>query len=284
MRNTVKTAVLLGLLSGLLLVIGGAIGGEQGMVVALFFAAVMNFGSYWFSDRLVLAMYRAQPVESGHPFHRLVERLVERAGLPMPRVYVIPSDALNAFATGRNPEHAAVAATEGILRALDESELEGVIAHELTHVRNRDILTSSVAAMLAAAIMTLASIGRWGLMFGGGASDDERGERRNALVLLLTALLAPLAATLIQAAISRSREFAADEGGAHLVGSPQGLVAALRTIEAAKETQVLPANPATAHLFIVNPLTPEGMMALFRTHPPTAERIARLLHQDGSAG
>jgi heat shock protein HtpX len=283
MKNTIKTAALLGLLSGLLLAIGGALGGQQGLVIALFFAAVMNFGAYWFSDRLMLAIYHAQPVEPGHPFYQLVERLTQRASLPMPRVYVIPSEALNAFATGRNPQHAAVAATEGILGALDEAELEGVIGHELTHVRNRDILTSSVAATLAAAIMTLASIARWGLIFSGRGSDDDRGERSNPFVLLLTVILAPFAAALIQAAISRSREFAADEGGAKLAGTPRGLVAALRTIDAASRVRRLQANPATAHLFIINPLTPEGVMALFSTHPPTAERIARLVGEEETA-
>jgi heat shock protein HtpX len=279
MKNTVKTAALLGLLSGLVLVIGGALGGRQGLVIAFGFAAVMNFGSYWFSDRVVLAAYRARPVDPGHPFYRLVERLTQRAGLPMPRVYVIPSEALNAFATGRNPEHAAVAATEGILRALNDTELEGVIGHELTHVKNRDILTSSVAATLAAAIMMLASIARWGLIFGGRLGEDDGGEGGNPIVLILGMILAPLAAALIQAAISRSREFAADQGGAQLVGSPDGLVAALRTIEAANRERPLPANPATAHLFIINPLSAQGLTALFSTHPPTRERIARLLHQ-----
>jgi heat shock protein HtpX len=280
MRNTIKTAALLGLLTGVVLIIGGALGGEQGLLTALVVAALMNVGSYWFSDRLVLAMYRARPVPPDHPLYRLVERLTRRAGLPMPRVYVIPSEALNAFATGRNPSHAAVAATEGILGALSEDELEGVVAHELTHVTNRDILTSSVAATLAGAIMVLASIARWGFIFGGRASDDDREGRSNPLVLLLTALLAPVAAALIQAAISRSREFAADEGGAKLAGSPRGLAAALETIERANRVAPLPANPATVCLFIINPLTPGGLAALFSTHPPTPERIARLLGRE----
>ena len=276
-NNTLKTAALLGLLSGALLLVGSALGGQQGLAVAFVFAVVMNFGSYWFSDRLILAMYRAQPVPPEHPFYRLVERLARRTSLPMPRVYVIPTDAPNAFATGRSPKHAAVAATEGILRLLSESELEGVIGHELAHVQQRDILTSSVAATIAAAIMMLASIARWGLIFGGagGAHEDRRG--RSALVFLATAIVAPFAAAVIQAAISRSREFAADQGGARVAGSPNGLAQALQKIDAAARAVPLAANPATAHLFIINPLSPRGLMALFRTHPPTEERIARLL-------
>lgn len=276
-HNAIKTAALLGLLSGVLLLVGNALGGRQGVVVAFVFAAVMNFGSYWFSDKLILAMYRAQPVGPEHRLSRLVERVARQASLPTPRVYVIPTEAPNAFATGRSRHHAAVAATEGILQLLDEEELEGVIGHELAHVQQRDILTSSVAATIAAAIMMLASIARWGLVFGGtsGSRDDRSG--RNTLVLLATAIVAPFAAVIIQAAISRSREFAADQAGAVIAGNPAGLAQALQKIDMAARAVPLAANPATAHLFIVNPLSTRGLMALFSTHPPTEIRIARLL-------
>lgn len=268
MRNTLKTALLLGLLSAVFLVIGTLLGGQQGLVIALIFAAAFNLGSYWFSDRMVLAMYRAQPAEPGSRLVRTVERLAQRARLPMPKVYVIPSPAANAFATGRNPNHAAVAATQGILQLLNESELEGVIAHELSHVRHRDILISSIAATVAAAIMLLS---RFALFFGGGR--DRNG---NAVVFIATLILAPVAAMLVQAAISRSREFAADHGGSELVGNPDGLVSALRKIEAAAKQRPLEANPATAHLFIVKPFSSKGILQLFSTHPATDERIVRL--------
>src|SRR5207302_5045533 len=222
MTNAVKTAVLLGLLSGLLLMVGEAFGGGQGLVVAFFFVVVMNFGSYWFSDKIVLGMYHAQEVGPGHRLYQIVERLARRAGLPMPRVYIIPQPSPNAFATGRNPEHAAVAATEGILQSLNDDELEGVIGHELSHVKHRDILISSVAATLAAAIMMLARFA----MFFGGSRDDREGS--NPIALVATIILAPIAAILIQAAISRSREFDADAGGATLAGNPLGLVSALK--------------------------------------------------------
>ncbi len=277
MKNTAKTALLLGVLSALLLLVGQAVGGQQGLIVAFVFAALLNFGSYWFSDRIVLAMYRAREVAPDHPLSRIVQRLTQRARLPMPKVYVIPTEALNAFATGRNPEHAAVAATEGILRALSEEELEGVMAHELSHVQHRDTLISAVAATIAAAIMMLASIARWGAIFGGlGSRDNERGGG-NALALLATAIVAPIAALLIQAAISRSREFGADQGGARLAGTPAGLASALRKLDAAAKQLPLPASPATAHLFIVQPLSGQGIANLFSTHPPTEERIKRLL-------
>jgi heat shock protein HtpX len=276
MGNTVKTALLLGTLSALLLMAGQAVGGQGGLLVAFFIAAAMNFGSYWFSDKLVLAMYRAREVGPEHPLSRIVARLAAKAGLPMPRVYIIPTDTPNAFATGRNPKHAAVAATEGILALLSEEEIEGVMAHELAHVKNRDILISSVAATIAAAIMVLASIARWGAIFGlGGRSNDRNGG--NALALLATALIAPIAAMIIQAAISRAREFAADRTGAEIAGNPRGLASALRKIEAAVRRKPLPANPATSHMFIVKPFSGSGILSLFSTHPPTEERIARLL-------
>lgn len=278
MGNAAKTALLLGLLSGLLLFIGELFGGAQGLVFMFGLAAVMNFVSYWFSDRIVLRMYRAQEVGAGHPLYETVARLARQANLPMPRVYVIPDSSPNAFATGRSPKHAAVAATEGILRILDQRELEGVLAHELAHVRYRDTLTSSVAATLAAAIMMMARMAGYAAMFGGmgGRNDDREGS--NPLAMLLMVFLAPIASLLIQAAISRSREFSADAGGATIAGSPYGLADALRKIDRAAKQVPLDANPATAHLFIVNPFSGRGLMSLFSTHPPTEQRIERLLH------
>jgi heat shock protein HtpX len=276
MTNVLKTTILLGLLSGLLLMIGNMLGGEAGLIIALGMAVIMNFGSYWFSDKIVLSMYRAQEVGPTHPFYRLVERLSQRAGLPMPRVYIIPDPSPNAFATGRNPEHAAVAATEGILRLLSEDELAGVMAHELAHVKNRDILISSVAATLGAAIMTLAHMAQFAAIFGGGRSSDSR-EGQNPIALLATVLLAPIAAALIQAAVSRSREFAADAGGSAIVGSPYGLVNALEKLERGVRQIPMNANPATEHMFIVKPFSGSGLLSLFSTHPPTEQRIAALL-------
>ena len=276
MNNGIKTALLLGLLSGLLLVIGQLLGGQSGLVVAFGFAVVMNFASYWFSDKIVLMMYRAQPVGPEHPLSRVVERLAQRGGLPMPKVYVIPDMSPNAFATGRNPRHAAVAATEGLLRILDERELEGVIAHELAHVKHRDILIGSIAATIAAAIMMVARMAQFAAFFGGMSRDDDRGGT-NPIALLATIILAPIAAMLIQAAISRSREFAADKGGAAIAGNPYGLADALRKIEAYSKRVPLDANPATAHMFIVKPFSAGGVLSLFSTHPPTEKRIRALL-------
>ncbi|MBE3072485.1 MAG: zinc metalloprotease HtpX [Acidobacteria bacterium] len=277
MGNSIKTVVLLGILSALLLAIGELIGGADGLKIALAIAVVMNFVSYWFSDKIVLRMYRAQPVGPEHPLSRVVARLAQRASLPMPKVYVIPTMSPNAFATGRNPQHAAVAATEGILRILDEQELEGVLAHELSHVKHRDILISSVAATIAATIMMVARMAQYAAMFGGASSrDDDRGG--NPISLLLMVILAPLAAMLIQAAISRSREFAADAGGAAIAGSPYGLVNALKKLEVASKQVPLDANPATSHMFIVKPFTTAGLLAIFSTHPPTEQRIRALLH------
>lgn len=276
MQNTVKTALLLGAMSALLMFLGESLGGAQGLVVGFLFAAVSNFASYWFSDRIVLSMYRAKQVGPESRLYVVVERLAQRAGLPMPKVYVIPDESPNAFATGRNPGHAAVAATEGILRLLSEDELEGVIAHELTHVKNRDILTSSVAATLAAAIMM---VSRFAMFFGGGRSDDREG--RNPIALLATMILAPIAAMLIQSAISRSREFAADAGGAAIAGSPLGLVSALRKIEGGSRAIPMDANPATAHMFIIKPFSLGGFGSLFSTHPPTEQRIAALMGARG---
>ncbi len=272
MANGVKTVLLLGALSGLLLVIGELMGGANGLMIAFLLAAVMNMVSYWFSDKIVLRMYHAQEVAPGHPLHNLVARLAQRASLPMPKVYIIPDASPNAFATGRNPSHAAVAATQGIVQALSEHELEGVIAHELAHVKNRDILISSVAATIAAAIVMSSRM----MMFFGGGRDDDRGGS-NPLALLAMMILAPLAAMLIQAAISRSREFAADAGGATIAGTPYGLADALRKIDAISRRVPLDANPATAHMFIVKPFSGRGLMSLFSTHPPTEARIQALL-------
>ncbi len=275
MPNGMKTALLLGLMSALVLLIGESLGGSGGLVTAFGFAILMNFASYWFSDKIVLGMYHAQPVGPDHPLYKVTERLAQRAGLPMPKVYVIPQLSPNAFATGRNASHAAVVATEGLLRVLDENELEGVIGHELSHVRHHDILISSVAATMGAAIMMLARMAQFAAFFGGGRDDRDRG---NPIGLLLTVILAPLAAMLIQAAISRSREFAADAGSAQLVGSPYGLVEALKKIETVGAEVPLDANPATAHMFIIKPFSVSGLLSIFSTHPPTEARIRALLH------
>ena len=271
MSNVVKTALLLGALSALLMFIGDAIGGGQGLMIGFLFAVVMNFGSYWFSDKIVLRMYSAREVGPDNRLYQVVQRLAARAGLPMPRVYIIPQPSPNAFATGRNPQHAAVAATEGILQILDDEELEGVIAHELAHVKHRDILISSIAATLAAAIMMTSRFA----MFWGGGRDDREGS--NPIALFATIILAPVAAMLIQAAISRSREYDADAGGATIAGHPHGLVRALKKIESAAKMVPLDANPATAHMFIVKPFSAAGLLGLFSTHPPTERRIQALL-------
>src|SRR2546425_4783405 len=274
MSNVVKTALLLGALSALVMFLGDAIGGGKGLMIGSLFAVVMNFGSYWFSDKIVLSMSGARGVGPENRLYQIVQRLAARAGFPMPRVYIIPQPSPNAFATGRNPQHAAVAATAGILEILTDDELEGVIAHELAHVKHRDILISSIAATLAAAIM-MAS--RFAMFWGGGRSDDRQGS--NPIALLATMILAPIAAMMIQAAISRSREFDADAGGAAIAGHPQGLVSALRKIEAASRAVPLDANPATAHLFIIKPFGAAGLLGLFSTHPPTERRIAALLQK-----
>jgi heat shock protein HtpX len=277
MSNMLKTGVLLGVLTALFVVIGYALGGQQGMVVAFALAVAMNMFSYWFSDKIVLAMYGARPISEAEAprLYAIVRRLATRAQIPMPPVYLIPTDAPNAFATGRSPDHAAVAVTEGIMRILDEDELEGVLAHELSHVRNRDVLISTIAATLAGAITYLAHMMQWAAFFGGGrSSDDEEGGSPWAMLLL--AILAPFAAMLVQLAVSRAREYQADASGARLAGRPSGLAKALEKLETAARAEPMPANPATAHLFIVNPLSGQTLMRLFSTHPPTEERIRRL--------
>jgi heat shock protein HtpX len=278
MNNSLKTVLLLGLLSGILLVIGESLGGANGLVMAFGFAVVMNFVSYWFSDKIVLKMYRAQEVGPDHKLSILTRRLATQAHLPMPKVYVIPDSSPNAFATGRNPSHAAVAATEGIMRLLNDQELEGVIAHELAHVKHRDILISSVAATVAAAIMMTARMAQFAAMFGGaGSSRDDRGGS-NPIAMLATIILAPIAAMLVQAAISRSREFLADAGGAKIAGTPHGLMNALRKLEMGSKQIPLDANPATAHMFIIKPFSAGGLLSMFSTHPPTEQRIQALMN------
>ncbi|MBU1183650.1 MAG: zinc metalloprotease HtpX [Proteobacteria bacterium] len=275
--NTIKTALLLGALTGLLMLIGGLFGGQQGVVIAFIFAMVMNFGSYWFSDKLVLRMYKARPVsESEAPeLHAMVKNLALKASLPMPHVYIISGDTPNAFATGRDEHHAVVAVTEGILRILDRDELEGVISHELTHIKNRDMLIGSIAATLAGTIVMLAHMAQWAAIFGGASRDDEEGGG-GIIGLILMAVLAPIAAAIIQMAISRSREYLADAGGAKISGKPYDLAAALEKLSRASRAIPMKANPSTAHMFIVNPLTRRSLMNLFSTHPPIEERIARL--------
>ncbi|MBM3497219.1 MAG: protease HtpX [Armatimonadetes bacterium] len=272
--NGLKTVLLMGLLTGLFLGIGHLIGGRQGMYIALGLAAVMNLVSYWFSDKIVLALYRAQPVsEAEAPWlYRVVGRLTQRAGIPMPRLYIIPNPSPNAFATGRNPDHAAVAVTDGILRILTEDELEGVLAHELAHVQHRDVLISAMAATLAGALLILVRIFAYSSLFFGG-DGRRRGGGLEALALLI---VAPIAAALIQMAISRSREYAADAKSAELTGNPLGLARALAKLRGASEAIPMQADPNTAHLFIVSPLRAGSFLNLFSTHPPLEERIARL--------
>lgn len=272
--NILRTVLLMTVLTLLLVWAGGMIGGRGGALFALIVAAVMNLGSYWFSDKIVIAMYRGREVTGG-PLYHVVQQLCLRNGLPMPKVYILPQNTPNAFATGRNPQHAAVAATEGILQILTQEELMGVMAHEMSHVRHRDILIGSIAATIAGAISYLAYMAQWAAMFGGfGGRDDDNG---NPLGLLLMAIFAPLAAMLVQMAISRSREYAADRGGAMLCGNPHYLASALRKLEMANSRMPMPkVNEATAHMFIVNPLRGGGLRALFSTHPPVDERIRRL--------
>jgi heat shock protein HtpX len=275
--NTTKTVVLMVGLTVLLVLIGGAFGGRQGMILAFIFASVMNIISYWFSDKIVLRMYGAQEVsEADAPVLYSVTRdLAMKMNMPMPKVYIIPSDAPNAFATGRNPNHAAVAATEGILRLLTKEELAGVMAHEMGHVRNRDILIGTIAATIAGAISMLANMAQWAMIFGGGRRDRDEGAG-GMIGGILMIILAPIAAALIQMAISRSREYEADATGARISGNPLALASALKKLQLGTQRIPMDANPATAHMFIVNPLRGRGFVSLFSTHPPLEDRIARL--------
>ncbi|MHB1661666.1 MAG: zinc metalloprotease HtpX [bacterium] len=278
--NYFKTFILMLVLTGILIVAGGVIGGEQGMVIALIFAAIMNMGTYWFSDKVVLSMYHATPVtEAEYPkLYSIVRNLAVRGSIPMPKVYIVDEDTPNAFATGRNPQHAAVCVTTGIMKILNDNELSGVIGHELTHVKNRDILISSIAATVAGAIGMLAWMAEWGAMFGGfGGRDGDRDD--NIIGIIAMAIIAPLIATLIQLAISRQREYAADKGGAMLGGNPIYLADALNKLEAGNEEEPMQTNQmthATAHMFIVNPLRGGTFKGLFSTHPPTEDRIEKL--------
>jgi heat shock protein HtpX len=276
--NQFKTFLLMLVLTGIFILVGTAIGGKSGAIYAFVFAGLMNFVMYWFSDKIVLRMYGAKEVTQGEApeLYQIVGELTNKASLPMPKVYIIENDTPNAFATGRNPEHAAVAVTSGILRILSREELMGVIGHELSHIQHRDILISTIAATMAGAISMLASMARWGAIFGGGRSDNEEGGGGgNIVFVLLFTMVASVSAMLIQMAISRSREYLADEGGAHL-SHPLSLAKALGKLEVAAQRIPMEANPSTAHMFIVNPLRGGGVLSLFSTHPPIEERIARL--------
>jgi len=278
MANTMKTALLLAALTALFMVAGQALGGQGGMLLALFLAVAMNFFAYWFSDKLALKMGGARELSPAEApdLHRLVAGLAGKAGLPMPRVYIMDSETPNAFATGRNPEHAAVAVTAGLLRILSREELEGVLAHELAHIKNRDILISSIAAVMAGAISSLASMAQWGMLLGAGRGrdDEDSGGLVGALVMMI---VAPIAAMLIQMAISRSREYLADQTGAEICGHPASLAGALKRLEEYNQVRPMEVNPATAQMYIVNPLSGGGMASLFSTHPPMQERIKRLM-------
>ncbi len=272
--NTMKTFMLMAGLTALLIVIGNALGGQSGMMIALGIALLMNFGSYWFSDKIVLKMYNAQEASPSSDLYAMVRTLANKAGLPMPKVYIIPGEQANAFATGRNPEHAAVAVTEGIMRILNRNELAGVIGHELAHIKNRDILIGTIAATIAGAISMIANIAQFSMLFG-GRSDDEEGQ--NPIATLAMIIIAPIAAMLIQMAVSRSREYLADEVGAQIAGDPRALSNALRKLHMSAEQIPMAATPATAHMFIVSPLTAgSAIMNLFSTHPPMEKRVERL--------
>ena len=287
--NTLRTTILLAVLTALLIWIGDMLGGRQGAIIALLLAGGMNFFSYWFSDKIVIKMYGGQEVsaQDDPELYGLVQDLTQRAGLPMPKVYVLPQDTPNAFATGRNPEHAAVAVTDGIRRILNKRELAGVLGHELTHVKNRDILVSTIAATLAGAIGYLAQMAQWAMIFGGNRDRDEEGGS-NIFGLIVMMIVAPIAAMLIQMAVSRSREYGADEGGAKVTGDPLALASALKKLHMGAQNIPLEVNNATAnataHMFIVNPLTGAGLASLFSTHPPMEERIARLEAMAGKMG
>lgn len=274
--NTLKTTLLMTVLTVLFVLVGNWLGGQSGMMMAFAFAILMNVGTYWFSDKMVLRMYGAEELDRsqyGH-IYRMTEELTQRAGIPMPRLYLIRGDQPNAFATGRNPQNAAVAVTESIVRLLTKDELRGVIAHELAHIKNRDILVATIAATFAGAISMIANMAQWAMIFGGGRSDDREGG--HPIVAIVMMIVAPLAAMMIQMAISRQREFLADAGGAQMSGNPISLANALKRLHNASHEIPMEATPATAHLFIVNPFSGGGMMKLFSTHPPMEERVARL--------
>ncbi len=285
MGNGIKTAFLLGVMTALIIWIGHLFGGTQGMVLAFILAVAMNFFSYWYSDKIVLKMYRARELDAReHPeLHRVVRELAERAEIPMPRVYVIPQDSPNAFATGRNPEHAVVAVTNGLLRLMKPEEIKGVLAHEMAHVKNRDILIGSIAATMAGAIMILATMARWTAFLGGGGEDEEGGGL-GTIGLIVMSILAPIAAMLIQMAVSRSREYQADATGSRFAGHSRGLADALEKLGAYSKRLPMNTQASTAHMFIVNPLSGGGLMQLFSTHPPLHERIARLRGKESSGG
>jgi len=277
MGNTLKTTVLLAGLTAFFIVVGYYLGGQNGMIIALLFAVVMNLGSYWFSDKIVLRMYGAKEVSPSQApeLYEIVGELAQHAGVPTPKVCIIPTETPNAFATGRNPEHAVVAVTHGIMNLLSREELKGVLAHEMAHVKNRDILIGSVAATLAGAVMVLANMARWAAIFGVGGRDDEEGGG-GIIGLIAMSILAPLAAMLIQMAISRSREYQADASGARIAGHSEGLASALEKLDYASKRIPMRANPQTAHMFIVNPLKGKDITSLFSTHPPIEERVKRL--------
>ena len=277
MGNQIRTTILLAALTALIVLIGKLLGGSQGMIIAFIFAAGMNFFSYWFSDKIVLKMYRAQEVTSQEApeVYDMVQELARRAQLPMPKVYVIPQETPNAFATGRNPQHAVVAVTKGLLQLMKREEVIGVLAHEMAHVKNRDILIGSIAATMAGAIMILGTMARWFAIFGGASGDDDEGGG-GIVGLLVMAILAPIAAMIIQMAISRSREYLADATGASFAGHPEGLARALEKLGQYSKRLPMHANPSTAHMFIVNPLSGRSLMSLFSTHPPLEKRIERL--------
>jgi heat shock protein HtpX len=282
MGNIIKTYLLIGALSALLLIIGGVVGGQGGVVIALCFSLIFNLIAFWFSDKIVLSMYKAEKIDRSHPsgLYEIVERLARKADLPMPKVYIIPEGAPNAFATGRSPKTAAVAATKGLLDDLSKDEIEAVMAHEMTHIKNRDTLISTLAAVIASAIMHITAIAKWGMIFGFGRSDDD--ERGGGLfVTILMIILAPIAAVLIQTAISRSREYMADKGSKGLIGSGMPLANALRKIETmSKRGHVMKTTaPETAHMFIMNPISGKAVLSLFRTHPATEDRIQKLLYE-----
>ena len=278
MGNQIKTTLLLAVMTAFIMVVGNMLGGRQGMIIALVLAAGMNFFSYWYSDKIVLKMYRASEAtpQQAPELYEMVQTLARQADLPMPKVYIIPKEAPNAFATGRNPDNAVVAVTEGLLRLMDRREVMGVLAHELAHVKNRDILIGTIAATMAGAIMLLASMARWSAIFGGMHRDDNNGGGMGAIGMIAMSIIAPLAAMIIQMAVSRSREYLADATGARIAGGPEGLASALEKLGAYSKRIPMDANPSTAHMFIVNPLSGKSLQSLFSTHPPVEERISRL--------